>query len=80
MPFLKDGAKFRPDGLIRVTRGQRSWTALVEVKTGRNDLSPEQVANYLDIAREQNFDAVITISHQVATTPGVHPVQVSTGG
>ena len=76
VPFLKDGVKFRPDGLIRITRGQRSWTALVEVKAGRNDLSAEQVANYLDIAHEQNFDAVITISHQVATTPGVHPVSV----
>ena len=76
LPFLKDGAKFRPDGLIRVTRGQRAWVALVEVKAGHNDLSPEQVANYLDIAREQNFDAVITISHEVATTPGVHPVPV----
>jgi hypothetical protein len=76
LPFLKDKAKFRPDGLIRITRGQRSWVALVEVKAGRNDLSPEQVANYLDIAREQNFDAVITISHEVATTPGVHPVAV----
>jgi len=49
VPFPKDGAKFRPDGLIRVTRGQRSWVALVEVKAGRNDLSPEQVANYLDV-------------------------------
>jgi hypothetical protein len=71
-----NGAKFRPDGLIRVARGQRSWTALVEVKTGRNDLKVDQVASYLDIAREQGFDAVITISHEVATTPGVHPLTV----
>jgi hypothetical protein len=77
VPFVKDGAKFRPDGVIRVTRGRRSWVALVEVKAGRNDLLPQQVTNYLDIAREHNFDAVITISHQVATTPGVHPVSVN---
>ena len=76
VPFAQDGAKFRPDGVIRVTRGQRLWTALVEVKTGRNDLKPDQIASYLDIAREQGFDAVITISHQVATTPGVHPVTI----
>ena len=70
VPFTLDGAKFRPDGLIRVTRGQKSWTALVEVKTGRNDLKVDQIIHYLDIAREQGFDAVITISHEVATTPG----------
>ena len=56
--------------------GQKTWVALVEVKTGRIDLKADQVSMYLDVAREQNFDAVITISHQVATTPGVHPVQV----
>jgi hypothetical protein len=76
VPFTLNDAKFRPDGLIRVTRGQTSWTALVEVKTGRNDLKSDQIANYLDIAREQGFNAVITISHEVATTPGVHPVTV----
>jgi hypothetical protein len=76
VPFTLNGADFRPDGLIRVTRGQKSWIALLEVKTGRNDLKPDQITNYLDIAREQGFDAVITISHEVATTPGVHPVPV----
>ena len=76
VPFTLDGAKYRPDGLIRVTRGQKAWTALVEVKTGRSDLKTDQIVNYLDIAREQGFDAVITISHEVATTPGVHPVTV----
>jgi len=76
VPFTLGEAKFRPDGLIRVSRGQKSWTALLEVKTGRNDLKADQINHYLDIAREQGFDAVITISHEVATTPGVHPVAV----
>jgi hypothetical protein len=76
VPFTLGEAKFRPDGLIRVSRGQKTWTALLEVKTGRNDLGTEQVSHYLDIAKEQGFDAVITISHEVATTPGVHPVAV----
>ena len=44
-----DGRTVRPDGLISVSRGQRSWTALVEVKTGNNDLGREQVETYLDI-------------------------------
>ena len=51
VPFELNGANCRPDGLIRVRRGQRTWTALVEVKTGRNDLEAEQVTTYLDVAR-----------------------------
>ncbi len=76
VPLELGGKTYRPDGLIRVTRGQRTWTALVETKTGRNDLEAEQVSTYLEIARDEGYDAVITISHQVATTPGVHPVTV----
>ena len=76
VPFELNGSHCRPDGLIRVTRGQKVWTALVEVKTGRNDLDADQVTTYLDVAREHDYDAVVTISHQVATTPGVHPVAV----
>jgi hypothetical protein len=76
VPFELNGSHCRPDGLIRVTRGQKAWTALVEVKTGRNDLDPDQVTTYLDVARDHDYDAVVTISHQVATTPGVHPVAV----
>jgi len=36
--FDLDGRKVIPDGLIRVTRGSRIWAAIVEVKTGRNEL------------------------------------------
>jgi len=35
VPFTFEGEKYRPDGLIRVTRGQKSWTALVEARQGR---------------------------------------------
>jgi hypothetical protein len=66
----------RPDGVIRVTRGAKSWTTLVEVKTGRNDLVQEQVEAYLDVAREQGFDAVLTISNQLVAMPGQHPLAV----
>ena len=76
VPFETGGVHCRPDGLIRVARGQKTWTALVEVKAGRNDLKADQVSMYLDVARDRGYDAVITISHQVATTPGVHPVTV----
>jgi len=77
VPFeLADGRSVRPDGLIRTTRGKRSWTALIEVKTGKNKLNREQIEVYLDLAKEQGFDCVITISNQIARLPGEHPIEV----
>ena len=76
VPFLLGERKLYPDGLIRVSRGARSWTALVEVKTGSNELATEQLENYLDIAREQGFDAVITISNEIPAIAGQHPTKV----
>ena len=76
VPFQLGEKRLFPDGLIRVSRGQKLWTTLVEVKTGNNDLGVEQVENYLDIAREQGFDAVLTISNQIPAIAGQHPVKV----
>jgi hypothetical protein len=77
IPFeLDDGRKVRPDGLIRISRGKRSWTALVEVKTGSSELNRDQIESYLDVAKEQGFECVITISNQIAKIPGEHPVEV----
>jgi hypothetical protein len=76
VPFKLGERQLFPDGLIRVTRGARQWTALVEVKTGANELEPLQIENYLDIAREQGFDAVITISNEIPPVPGQHPTAV----
>lgn len=76
VPFLLGEKRLYPDGLIRVSRGSRSWTALVEVKTGSNELATEQLENYLDIAREQGFDAVLTISNQIPPIAGQHPTKV----
>ncbi|WFE60412.1 stress response protein [Micromonospora sp. WMMD712] len=76
VPFKLGTQQLFPDGLIRVTRGQRQWTALVEVKTGSNTLRTDQLEAYLDIAREQGFDALITISNEIAPVPGQHPTTV----
>lgn len=76
VPFDVDGKRVIPDGLIRVNRGGRSWTALVEVKTGKNELQPQQCDNYLDVARAEGYDALITISNEVPSLPGVHPTSV----
>ena len=76
VPFILGEKRLYPDGLIRVTRGAKSWTALVEVKTGPNQLATEQLENYLDIAREQGFDAVLTISNEIPAVAGQHPTKV----
>src|SRR3954469_16092765 len=76
VPFILGDKRIYPDGLIRVSRGQRSWTALVEVKTGTNDLGAEQLAEYLDIAREKGVDALITISNEIPPSAGQHPTKV----
>ncbi|MCW2774489.1 MAG: hypothetical protein JWN91_2815 [Nocardioides sp.] len=76
VPFNLGDKRLYPDGLIRVSRAGKSWTALVEVKTGPNQLATEQLENYLDIARENGFDAVITISNEIPPVAGQHPTKV----
>lgn len=77
VPFkLADGRSVRPDGVIRSSRGARSWTCLVEVKTGNSALVKDQIEAYLDLAKECKFDAVLTISNELAPAAGVHPVDV----
>lgn len=62
---LDDGSVVRPDGLVQVTYGSSVWKALVEVKTGNNLLQADQVSNYVDVARQQGIDAVLTISNEI---------------
>jgi hypothetical protein len=76
VPFIWAEKRCYPDGLIRVKRGQRSWTALVEVKTGTNALATEQLETYLDVAKEQGFDAVLTVSNETPAVAGQHPTKV----
>jgi len=71
-----DGIKLRPDGLIVVKVGSRSWSALVEAKIGRASLNPDQIEGYLQLARLNRIDAVITVSNQFAALPTHHPVSV----
>ncbi|MDG9717097.1 TerD family protein [Streptomyces sp. DH24] len=55
----------RPDGVIRVERAGKLWTALVETKTNGNSLKSEQVQAYMDIAARRGYEAVITLSNDV---------------
>jgi stress response protein SCP2 len=56
----------RPDGIIRVERAGKLWTALMETKTNGNALKAEQVQAYMDIAARRGYEAVITLSNDVA--------------
>ena len=42
------------------------WTALVETKTNGNALKADQVQAYMDIAARRGYEAVITLSNDVA--------------
>ncbi len=76
VPFDVDGPRVYPDGLIRVTRGKKSWVALVEVKTADNQLQAAQLEDYLDVAKVESFDALLTISNELVAIPGTHPTAV----
>lgn len=72
-----DGQPNRPDGLIIVSTGKRSWTALVEAKIGRSKLEDRQIDSYMRLAQKNGVDAVITISNEFAAVPSHHPIQIS---
>ena len=71
---IAGGKTIIPDGAIVCQRGAKRWTCLVEVKTGSNDLKDDQVASYLDIAREHGYDGVLTISNQITASSSESPV------
>lgn len=65
-----------PDGGIVVDRGKTRWRCLVEVKTGNAPLKPDQVSSYLDLARLNDIQAVLTISNQITSSPADSPLQI----
>lgn len=76
VPFKVNGKSVRPDGIVAVTRGGKTWGALIEIKVGAAQLEPDQLDAYLDLARELDFDAVLTISNQFVTSSTAYPIDV----
>jgi len=66
----------RPDGMLIIDTSRKEWIALVEAKIKNEELKPEQLESYLDLAKEFGLDALITISNQFATIPSHHPVAI----
>lgn len=75
-PFALEGRKIRPDGLITVSRGSKTWVALVETKVGGANLEADQMHSYLDVCRERGFDAVLSISNHYVTASSSYPIDV----
>ena len=76
--FSNDEGTDRPDGLIILRNGKNIvWTALIEAKVGKADLNENQISRYLELAKNQKIDAVITITNQFAVLPTHHPIKVS---
>jgi len=69
--------KNRPDGLISITNGKITWSALVESKIGKVEINADQVMRYMDAAKLNKIDSVITISNQFVARADLSPVQLS---
>jgi hypothetical protein len=67
----------RPDGIIIVENGSETWSALVETKVGSSQLEREQIEAYLDIAKANNINAIITVSNQFVILPNSCPIQIN---
>ena len=65
-----------PDGAVVIERGKARWVCLVEVKTAGAELREEQVERYLELARVNGFDAVLTISNQITASPVESPMAI----
>lgn len=77
VPFkLADGRTIRPDGVILVTRGAKTWSAIIEAKVAANRLEAAQMNEYLDLARDTGYQAVISISNQYVSSSTEYPIEV----
>lgn len=65
----------RPDGFIYV-KNRNEWTSLVEAKVGNNSLGVDQVTKYVEDARANNIDAVITISNEFTPRVDQSPLEL----
>ncbi len=72
----KTDADNRPDGLLVITTKGKKWSALIEAKIRKNPLDEDQVRRYVELARANGIDAVITISNQFVSQASHSPVPI----
>jgi len=68
-------SKLRPDGLLIVNKPSGNWLAMIESKIGTASLEKEQILSYVDLAKKNNIDAIITISNEFSALPTHHPIR-----
>lgn len=61
--------KDRPDGLLILDTSRAKWKALIEAKIGTAKIDPEQVEKYVQIAKTNDLQAVITVSNELTAIP-----------
>ncbi len=71
-----NGANNRPDGLLSVSTGKSTWYALIEAKIGKAKLDADQVQRYVEMAKANGINAVITISNEFVARADHSPVSV----
>lgn len=76
-PKSNDERRDRPDCLLILNTGKKQWRALVEAKVGNNDIHEQQLIAYIKKAKENGFDAVISLTNQLVALPTHHPVRLT---
>ena len=76
VPDAKGGANDRPDGLIRVSKRNTHWTALLEAKIDAVEIDEAQIHRYAEAAKRLGVDAIITLSNQFVPLPTHIPYTV----
>ena len=70
------GLRDRPDALIIVESGKNVWSALVEAKIGKHVIETEQLDRYVELAKLNGIDAVITVSNVLTPAPDINPTSI----
>lgn len=76
-PKSSDERHDRPDCLLILNTGKKKWQALVEAKIGNNELDEKQIINYIKTAKENGFDAVISLTNQMVALPTHNPIKLT---
>ena len=71
-----DGLVCRPDGLLILHTGRRERRLLVETKIGSAKIDPFQIAQYAQLARVNDVEAILTVSNELSTDPTLSPYRI----
>jgi len=76
-PKSSDERKDRPDCLLILNTGKKRWRALLEAKIGNNEIGEQQLTAYIAKAKENGFDAVVSLTNQLVALPTHNPIKLT---